>query len=258
MFTIATWNVNSLRVRLPQLLDWLARVQPDIVALQETKTIDANFPLTDIQQAGYHAIFAGQKTYNGVALLSKFSDITDVVTEFPHYPDPQRRVLAATYPNGLRVLNLYVPNGEAIHSEKYQYKLAWLQALQDYVADQQQKTPYLCLLGDFNIAPRDEDVHNPKSWVGKVLVSPEERNALQNLFNLGLVDTFRQFEQPPASFSWWDYRGGGFPRNQGLRIDLILSNAALAKNCHTCYIDKAPRQLERPSDHTPVVATFDI
>ncbi|ALG67268.1 exodeoxyribonuclease III [Beggiatoa leptomitoformis] len=257
MFTIATWNVNSLRVRLPQLLDWLARVQPDIVALQETKTVDATFPLTEIQQAGYHAIFAGQKTYNGVALLSRMTG-TEIVTELPNYPDSQRRVLAVTYPNGLRVLNLYVPNGSSVDSDKYHYKLAWLNALQAYVADSLQRYSSFCVLGDFNIAPTDADVHDPQAWEGGVLVSPAERLALQNLMALGLQDTFRLFEQSPESFSWWDYRAAGFRRNHGVRIDLILANAALAQCCQACHIDKEPRRLERPSDHTPVVATFAL
>ncbi len=254
MFKIATWNVNSLRVRLPQVLDWLASTAPDIIALQEIKMTDKQFPLEEIQAAGYHALFSGQKTYNGVALLSRVEG-SEVITDLPHLDDPQRRVLGATY-GTLRVLNLYVPNGAAVDSDKYQYKLNWLKHLHDYIRESLTHYPHLIVLGDFNIAPEDRDVYDPAVWEGKILVSPPERAALQDLLGLGLRDIFRLFEKPHASFSWWDYRGGAFRRNHGVRIDLILASTALSSHCHTCVIDIAPRRLERPSDHAPVVATF--
>jgi exodeoxyribonuclease-3 len=257
MIKIASWNVNSLRVRLPHLLDWLKNTAPDIVALQEIKMTDANFPLAEIQAAGYHALFSGQKTYNGVALLSRGIIGSDVVTDWPMLEDPQRRVLGATY-DGLRVLNLYVPNGSSIGSDKYQYKLNWLTHLQEYVRESLKHYSHLIVLGDFNIAPEDRDVHDPAAWEGKILVSPPERAALQQLLSLGLFDTFRQFEQAAESFSWWDYRGNAFRRNHGVRIDLILASTALSPYCTDSTIDLAPRRLERPSDHAPVVATFHL
>jgi exodeoxyribonuclease III len=252
MLKIATWNVNSLRVRLPHLLDWLSTHQPDIMALQEIKMTDEQFPLAEIETAGYDALFAGQKTYNGVALLSRKPG-SDVITDLPNFNDPQRRFLGATYDN-LRILNVYVPNGASVGSDKYQYKLAWLNQLQDYLRGHFKQHSHLIVLGDFNIAPEDQDVYDPSAWAGKILVSPEERNALQNLLHLGLQDTFRLFEQPADSFSWWDYRQGSFQRNHGVRIDFILASTAL--QCTACTIDMAPRRLERPSDHAPVVATF--
>jgi len=257
MIKIASWNVNSLRVRLPHLLDWLTNTAPDIVALQEIKMTDAKFPLAEIQAAGYQALFSGQKTYNGVALLSRGRVGSDVVTDWPMLEDPQRRVLGATY-DGLRVLNLYVPNGSSIGSDKYQYKLNWLTHLQDYVRESLKHYSHLIVLGDFNIAPEDRDVYDPAAWDGKILVSPPERAALQQLLSLGLSDTFRQFEQAPESFSWWDYRGSSFRRNHGVRIDFILASTALSRYCADSTIDLAPRRLERPSDHAPVVATFHL
>lgn len=256
MLKIATWNVNSLNVRLPHVLDWLNRVEPDIIALQETKVIDEKFPLSEIQASGYHAIFSGQKAYNGVALLSR-QEGSEIITDLPHLDDPQRRVLGVTY-NKLQVLNVYVPNGAAVDSDKYQYKLNWLKHLQDYVRESLNHYPYLIVLGDFNIAYEDRDVHDPIAWEGCVLVSPSERTALQNLLGLGLHDTFRLFEQTPESFSWWDYRASAFQCNHGVRIDLILASTSLSSYCTTCVIDKAPRRLERPSDHVPVMATFNI
>lgn len=254
MLKIATWNVNSLRVRLPQVLDWLKNTSPDIVALQETKMIDNKFPLEAVQEVGYQAIFSGQKTYNGVALLSRMEG-KDIVTDLPQLDDPQRRVLGATY-DRIRVLNLYVPNGAAVNSDKYQYKLNWFKQLHNYVRESLKHYSRLIVLGDFNIAPEDGDVHNPQAWQGGILVSPQERAALQDLLGLGLHDTFRLFEQAPESFSWWDYRGGAFRRNHGLRIDLILASSALSSDCSACVIDIAARRLERPSDHAPVVAMF--
>jgi len=253
MFKIATWNVNSIRVRLPQVLDWLNTAAPDIVALQETKVTDNKFPIDKIRAAGYHVLFSGQKIYNGVALLSRLKG-NDVITDLPNLDDPQRRVLGATYGN-TRVLNVYVPNGSPVGSDKYLYKLNWFKHLHDYISDSLKHFSRLIILGDFNIALEDRDVYDPMAWAGKVIVTPRERLALQQLLNLGLHDTFRLFEQAPMSFSWWDYRTGAFQRNRGLRIDLVLASAAL--HCTACMIDIAPRGLERPSDHAPVIATFD-
>lgn len=253
---IATWNVNSLRVRLPHLLQWLAANQPDIVALQETKVVDKQFPQAELSAAGYHAVFAGQKTYNGVAILSK-SPATEVISDIPTLDDPQRRILAATI-QGIRVVNLYVVNGSEVGSEKYAYKLDWLTKVTAWLQIQAATYPQLVVLGDFNIAPTDADVHNPKTWQGKILCSEPERDALSRIQALGVADCFRLFEQTDKSFSWWDYRGGGFRRNQGLRIDLILASAALAERCERCVIDKEPRTWEQPSDHTPVIAEFKL
>ncbi len=254
MFKVASWNVNSLKVRLPHVLGWLEQVKPDVLGLQETKLIDENFPLAAIEEAGYQVSFAGQKTYNGVALLAK-QPIAEVVTDLPDFNDPQRRVLAATV-DGVRILNLYAPNGSSVGSEKYQYKLAWLQALQAYTKQQLAQYEQVVLMGDFNIAPEDRDVHDPAEWVGSVLVSEPERQALQNLLALGLSDTFRLQHEEAGEFSWWDYRQAAFRRNRGLRIDLILANQAMASRCQLADIDVTPRRLERPSDHAPVLAGF--
>lgn len=253
---IATWNVNSLRVRLPHVLKWLEANQPDILALQETKVVDEQFPQAELSAAGYHSVFAGQKTYNGVAILSK-SPATDVISDIPSLDDPQRRILAATI-QGIRVVNLYVVNGAEVGSDKYAYKLAWLNKVTAWLQTQAATYPQLVVLGDFNIAPTDADVHNPKAWQGKILCSEAERTALSTIQALGFTDCFRLFEQVDHSFSWWDYRGGGFRRNQGLRIDLILASAALAERCEHCAIDKEPRTWEQPSDHTPVIAEFKL
>ena len=251
---IATWNVNSLRVRLPQVLQWLAAAQPDILAVQETKTVDAQFPVEELAAAGYSAVFAGQKTYNGVAILSK-TPATDVVTDIPNFDDPQRRILAATV-DGVRVVNLYVVNGAEVGSDKYAYKLDWLANVTAWLQQQAAAYPQLVVLGDFNIAPEDRDVHDPAAWAGQVLCSDAERAALQAIQSLDLQDTFRLFTQADKSFSWWDYRAGGFRRNHGLRIDLILASQALAERCQACVIDREPRTWEKPSDHTPVIAEF--
>lgn len=253
---IATWNVNSLRVRLPQLLDWLAAHSPDVLALQETKVVDESFPLAELQAAGYHAAISGQKTYNGVAILAR-DPPAEIVRDIPGFDDPQRRVLAATC-GGVRVIGLYVPNGQSVDSDKYQYKLGWLRALRGWLQAELAAHPRLVALGDFNIAPEDRDVHDPVAWAGQVLCSDPERAALAALTNLGLEDVFRRFEQADASFSWWDYRAGGFRRNHGLRIDLVLASPPLAAACSSCTIDRATRALERASDHAPVLATFDI
>lgn len=251
---IATWNVNSLRVRLPHVLQWLAAAQPDILAVQETKTVDAQFPVEELAAAGYSAVFAGQKTYNGVAILSK-TPATEVVTDIPNFDDPQRRILAATV-DGVRVVNLYVVNGAEVGSDKYAYKLDWLANVTAWLQQQAAAYPQLVVLGDFNIAPEDRDVHDPAAWAGQVLCSDAERAALQAIQSLGLQDTFRLFTQADKSFSWWDYRAGGFRRNHGLRIDLILASQALAERCQACVIDREPRTWEKPSDHTPVIAEF--
>jgi len=251
---LATWNVNSLKVRLPQLLDWLASSQPDIVCLQETKLEDHNFPHAEIAAAGYQVVFSGQKTYNGVALLARETP-TDVVFGNPHFPDAQKRLIAATV-RGIRVVCAYVPNGQAVGSDKYAYKLAWLAALALWIEEQLQANPQLVLAGDFNIAPEDRDVHNPAAWAGQILCSEAERAAFQRLVGLGLQDSFRLFEQAEKSFSWWDYRMLGFQKNQGLRIDHILLSAPLAARCTAAGIDRAMRKLERPSDHAPVSATL--
>lgn len=257
-FSIATWNVNSLRVRGEQLMEWLRSARPDVVALQETKMQDPDFPQSVFTAAGYHSAFSGQKTYNGVALLSHLP-MTDLVRDIPDFDDPARRVLAATIatPSGsYRIVNLYVPNGQAPGSEKFAYKLRWLEALTRWLKHQAAQHPGLVVLGDFNVAPEDRDVHDPAAWVGCVHVSPEERAALEGIKRIGLVDAFRQFEQPENSFSWWDYRQGAFRRNNGLRIDLILVHQQLLHTLRACRIDVEPRRVERASDHTPVLAVF--
>ncbi|MGI2324664.1 MULTISPECIES: exodeoxyribonuclease III [unclassified Methylococcus] len=252
---IATWNVNSLRVRLPQVLDWLESVQPGVLAVQETKLTDDAFPVDALRAVGYHAVYSGQKTYNGVAVLSK-APVADVLTDPPNLDDPQRRILAVTA-GPLRIINLYVPNGSEVGSDKYAYKLDWLAKVRDFIAEEMAAHPHAVVLGDFNIAPEDRDVHDPESWREKILCSTPERDAFRALAGLGLSDLFRRFEQPEGSFSWWDYRAAGFRRNLGLRIDHILASLPLAGRCTACSIDKTPRSLERPSDHAPVVAEFD-
>lgn len=249
---LASWNVNSLKVRLPQLLDWLAAKQPDVACLQETKLEDQNFPQQEIEAAGYQVAFSGQKTYNGVALLSR-SPMSDVAFGNPHFPDPQKRLIAATI-KGMRIIGAYVPNGQEIGSDKYTYKLDWLQALETWIGEQLTETPQLALAGDFNIAPEDRDVHDPAAWAGQILCSDEERTAFQRLQALGLHDSFRLFTQPDNSFSWWDYRMLGFQKNRGLRIDHILLSEPLSQRCTAAGIERDMRKRERPSDHAPVTA----
>ena len=251
---IASWNVNSLNVRLPHVLQWLESAQPDVLALQETKLVDEKFPAAEIEAAGYRVVYSGQKTYNGVALLSKYP-LEDVVTEIPGLDDPQRRILGATI-NGVRILDLYVVNGQEVGSEKFAYKLNWLQKVREYIARDLAEHENYVVLGDFNIAPTDADVHDPRAWHEKILCSTPEREALQSILDLGFSDTFRLFEQEEKSFSWWDYRMNGFKRNLGLRIDLILASKALAEQCQSSGVDKTPRGWERPSDHAPVMAEF--
>jgi len=248
---LATWNVNSLNVRLPHVLDWLHNNPIDVLCLQETKQEDSKFPYKALKAAGYHAIHIGQKTYNGVAIISRHP-LSDIQRNIPNFDDDQQRVIAATI-NGIRVVCAYIPNGQAVDSDKYQYKMRWLNALTNWLKTELVAHPKLILLGDYNIAPEDRDCHDPAAWLGQVLVSPAEREAFQTLVNLGLHDSFRLFEQDEKSFSWWDYRMMGFRRNFGMRIDHILVSDALKSTCITATIDKTPRKLERPSDHTPVL-----
>lgn len=248
---LATWNVNSLKVRLPHVLDWLVANPVDALCLQETKQQDADFPHAELQAAGYHSVFTGQKTYNGVAILSR-QPALDVQMGIPEFADEQKRVIAATI-DGIRVICVYIPNGQSVDSEKYQYKMSWLTALHAWLEQELVRYPKLALLGDYNIAPEDRDVHDPKAWEGNVLVSVPERVNFQRLIGLGLRDSFRLFDQDEKSYSWWDYRMMAFRRNMGLRIDHILISEPLVAQCKGCIIDKAPRKLERPSDHTPVV-----
>jgi exodeoxyribonuclease-3 len=255
MMKLATWNVNSLNVRLPHVLDWLAANQPDVLCLQETKQEDSKFPYAELSQAGYQAIHHGQKTYNGVAILSRHP-LTQIQTDIPGFADEQKRIIAANV-GDIRLVCAYIPNGQAVDSDKYFYKLKWLKALSAWLAEELVKYPKLVLLGDYNIAPEDRDCHDPAAWVGQILVSPLEREAFQLLLGLGLTDAFRLFEQADKSFSWWDYRMMGFRRNFGMRIDHILLSQSLVKNCTACWIDKAPRKLERPSDHAPVIAELE-
>ena len=251
---IATWNVNSLKVRLPHVSEWLDAHRPDVLVLQEIKQVTEAFPAEELSTLGYESIANGQKTYNGVAVISKMQP-ADPVLDLPGLDDTQRRVLAATI-GDVRVIDLYVPNGSEVGSEKYEYKLRWLAALRDFLEDELSRHDKLVVLGDFNIAPGDEDVYDPEKWGDAILCSPKEREALGRLFDLGLTDVFRKFDQPEKTYSWWDYRAAGFRRNAGLRIDLILASGAMAMNCTASYVDKEPRAWERPSDHAPVVAEF--
>ena len=265
---LASWNVNSLKVRLPHLVQWLTTARPDLVALQEIKLEDAKFPVAELSAAGYRAIFSGQKTYNGVALLARDDPahvLTDVITDIPGLDDPQRRILAASVgvPGSdpaqmLRVVNLYVVNGKAVGDEKYAYKLYWLDKMRAFLADELARYPHLVVLGDFNICPEDRDVYDPVAWGGDILCSPPERAALAAITKLGLHDSFRLLEQDNAHYSWWDYRQGAFRRNMGLRIDLILIGNALKSAVTAVGIDREPRRWERPSDHAPVTLELDL
>jgi exodeoxyribonuclease-3 len=253
---IATWNVNSLNVRLPHVLEWLGANTPDVLVLQELKQVTEAFPGDALAELGYASIASGQKTYNGVAVISRSAPL-DPVFEFPGFEDSQRRVLGATV-DGVRIIDLYVPNGQSVGSEKYAYKLGWLGALHGFLEDELTRHDKLVVLGDFNIAPADDDVYDAEKWGDGILCSPKEREALNSLIALGLTDVFRKFEQPEKSFSWWDYRAAGFRRNAGLRIDLVLTSAAMTASCSASYIDREPRTWERPSDHAPVIAEFDV
>ena len=256
--TVATWNVNSLKVRLPHLLDWLAQHATDVVCLQETKLTDDRFPVEELKAAGYLSVFAGQKTYNGVAVLVREAGTaapTEVQVNLPNFADEQKRLIAVTL-DGLRIVNGYFPNGQAVGSEKFGYKLQWLAALTDWLRGELARHEQVLLAGDFNIAPEPRDVHDPALWEGQVLFSEPERAAFRALLGLGLADSFRLFAQPERSYTWWDYRNLAFRRKMGLRIDHILLSAPLATRCTACTIDVEPRRREQPSDHAPVIATF--
>ena len=273
---IAAWNVNSLKVRLPHVLRWLQdqekKQQPiDALCLQELKLTDDKYPHAELEAVGYLSLAAGQKTYNGVAIIVRKAALasiaSDVATTFlkpirniPGNEDEQQRILAATIPfagtKPIRLISAYFPNGQSPDSDKFAYKLNWLSKLQTWLAEELEQNPRLALLGDFNIAPADADVHDPKAWEGQNLVSPPERNAFQEFINLGLSDSFRMFEQAPKTFSWWDYRMMGFRRNAGMRIDHILLSDALKEKCSASVVDKEPRTWEQPSDHAPVIATI--
>ncbi len=253
---IATWNVNSMNVREPHVVEWLQNHEPDVLVLQEIKQLAEKFPTEALQEIGYHSIASGQKTYNGVAVISKAIP-ADPVYDFPDLDDPQRRILASTV-GDVRVVDLYIPNGSEVGSEKYAYKLNWLKSLRNFLEAEMQQHENVVVLGDFNIAPADADVHDPEKWGEAILCSPLERQALGELIELGLTDVFRLFDHPEKTFSWWDYRAAGFRRNAGLRIDLILTSGAMTERCTASYVDKEPRAWERPSDHAPVVAEFDL
>ena len=276
LIRIAAWNVNSLKVRLPQVLRWLqdqenAKKPIDALCLQELKLTDDKYPHRELEAAGYLSIAAGQKTYNGVAIVVRKAALASLATDhetsflkatrnIPNFEDEQQRILAATVCfNGmqpLRIISAYFPNGQSPDSDKFVYKLAWINALQEWLASEMMQHPQLALLGDFNIAPTDVDVHDPKAWEGQNLVSPAERDAFQKFIGLGLTDSFRMFEQAPKTYSWWDYRMMGFRRNAGLRIDHILLSEALRLKCLSSIVDKEPRGWEQPSDHAPVIATI--
>ncbi|AKD25488.1 exodeoxyribonuclease III [Polynucleobacter duraquae] len=271
---IAAWNVNSLKVRLPQVLKWLqdherAKTPIDALCLQELKLTDDKYPHQELEEAGYISIAAGQKTYNGVAIIVRKAALAPIATDhdttflkpvrnIPANADEQQRILAATVcfkgMQPIRLVSAYFPNGQSPDSDKFVYKLGWLKALENWLREELTQNSRLALLGDFNIAPSDIDVHDPSKWIGQNLVSPEERKAFQQLLELGLTDSFRMFEQAPKSFSWWDYRMMGFRRNAGMRIDHILLSDALKEKCNSSVIDKEPRTWEQPSDHAPVIA----
>ena len=253
---IATWNVNSLKVRLPHVSDWLIQHQPDVLCLQELKLDQDQFPLSAFEMLGYRAVWSGQKTYNGVAILSK-EEAQNVHTGLPALPnDPQRRVIAATI-GGVRVVDVYCVNGEAVGSEKFAYKQQWFAALAEFIRNELAQHPELVLLGDFNIAPADLDVYDPKKWQGKILCSAEERAWFQTLLDLGLTDSLRRLHPDEPLYTWWDYRMNMFRRKLGLRIDHILASQALLPRLAAAGVDTAPRALERPSDHAPVWAEFE-
>lgn len=255
-FKIATWNVNSLRVRLPHVLTWMTDVKPDVLALQELKMPTEDFPHQAFNDLGYKTVASGQRTYNGVAVISKM-DASDVITDIPGLDDPQRRVLAVTI-NDTRIVDLYIPNGESVGSDKYKYKLNWLNMLDTFLKLQLKEYKKMIVLGDFNIAPDNLDVHDPSAWENCVLFSKPEREAFQKMLGIGFKDCFRELAPTDQSYSWWDYRMNAFRRNMGLRIDHVLASEALFASCKNCYIDKAPRKWERPSDHAPVIAEFSL
>jgi exodeoxyribonuclease-3 len=253
---IATWNVNSLRVRLPHLIDWLAANSPDAVCLQETKCEDGKFPYAELKAAGYCSLHNGQRTYNGVAILSRAEGV-ETCRGIPEFQDDQSRVIAAEV-GGIQLVSVYVPNGQSVGSDKYAYKLRWFEALAAWLETQLKVHPRIAVCGDFNVAPEDRDVHDPAAWAGQVLFSDPEKAALRRLVDLGLVDAFRLFEQPERSFTWWDYRMMAFRRKMGLRIDHVLLSPELAAATTACTIDIEPRMLERPSDHAPVICELAV
>jgi len=255
MFKIATWNVNSLNVRLPHVLAWIDVAQPDVLGLQETKLTDDRFPVKELVDEGFHSVFSGQKTYNGVAILSR-EEAMDPVTDIAGLDDPQRRILAATV-GDVRIINLYVVNGSEVGSEKFEYKLLWLDRVTAWLATQIEEFENVIVMGDFNIVPDDRDVYDPEGWREKILCSTPEREALGKILDLGFQDSFRLFEQQERTWSWWDYRMNAFRRKMGLRIDLILASKAMANRCIASYVDIEPRRQDRPSDHAPAIAEFD-
>lgn len=254
---IATWNVNSITVRLPQVLEWIAGNRPDVLCLQETKCVDGKFPAAAFREVGYETEHFGQPTYNGVAILS-LAPMAGVQRGFPDdSADAQKRLIAATV-GGVRIVNVYIPNGQEVGSDKYLFKLDWIARLRKFFDEQCDATKPLVICGDFNVAPEDRDVHDPGLWAGKILCSDGERTAIESIREWGLVDLFRRRHQEDGHFSWWDYRAGAFPRNHGLRIDHLWATAPLAEKCVDAWIDKTPRALTKPSDHAPVVAEFSI
>jgi len=253
---IATWNVNSIRVRMPHLLDWLKAAQPDIVGLQELKCLDEQLPRAELEAAGYRVVSNGQKTYNGVAILARAEPV-EVSRDMPGFADEQKRVIAATI-NGVRIVNAYVVNGQAVGSDKYAYKLRWLEALRGYIRSELSAHPQLLLMGDFNIAPTPDDTHDPITWEGNILCSEAERAAFRGLLECGLTDSYGLFPKPEQRYTWWDYRQAAFRRNLGLRIDHLLLSAALTGACHSWQVDTAPRRLEKPSDHAPVMVEVAV
>lgn len=254
---IATWNVNSIAVRVPQLVEWLKAERPDVVCLQETKCTDDKFPFAQLNELGYEAAVFGQQTYNGVAILS-LTPLSHVRRAFPNDTDDAQRRLIEARIGSVRVINVYVPNGFAVGSEKFAYKLGWLARLRGYLDESGSSDENVVLCGDFNIAPEPRDVHDPKLWEGRVLFTEDERKALKGVQDWGFVDLFRQHHDEPGAYSWWDYRAGAYRRNHGLRIDHMWATAPLAERCTKAEIVRGLRSLERPSDHAPVIATFEI
>ena len=253
---IASWNVNGIRARIEHVTAWIKSNQPDVLALQETKVMDEMFPFDAFTSLGYKASIFGQKSYNGVALLSK-KPPEECERGICGFVDEQTRVISGIY-EGITVIDVYIPNGQSVGSEKFEYKMKWLKGLHHYLEVLTQINKKIIILGDFNIAPKEQDVHDPEVWKGKVLCSDEERAWLKKIEQLGFIDSFRLFDQEEGLFSWWDYRAAAYRRKMGMRIDLILISKALKKNCIRSYIDEAPRALERPSDHTPVLIELSL
>jgi len=255
---LATWNVNSLTVRIGQVEDWIKKAQPDLLLLQETKQENIKFPHDAITALGYKSIHNGQKTYNGVAIISKY-ELLDVQHNIPNFQDEQKRLIAATINTEygkIRIVCVYVPNGQSVGSDKYHYKLDWLKHFTSWLKNEMLSFPDIIIAGDFNIAPQDIDCHDPEAWKDNVLVSTKEREAFQSMLSLGLLDSFRATNPEETQYSWWDYRMAGFRRNHGMRIDHILTNKKIIDKTTLTSIDKKPRKSERPSDHTPVIIEF--